>query len=313
MDRLVFMPGDRITNEGEMEPHMYILLKGSVQVVKNANEDVPIIIATMHRDCVFGEQGLLGCKRTASVVAMTYCDALRLHDEAFMRIMKRQPALGVILGSLRRAIVRGDELEPHVPVSEMLSNLKQETSLGSVAARVIRREGGIEMPPTPTNPMRRMSTAAVNAKRRVSTFKQTLTQKTVEMSGGNKSNHANQTMIETKKHHQLEKPAHSPIAKQESQSPKPAQVQQTVPEVTSSDLVLPPPQIQPNIPTAAVLKSPNQQAEPEKKSNGISPKLDPIVMKTLPVIQQSYDGSNSKSVDTVPSTEKERLYAKYLG
>jgi CRP-like cAMP-binding protein len=73
------MPGDRITNEGEIELTMYILLKGSVQVVKLNEAKEEVHVATMHRDCVFGELGILGHKRSASIIAMTFCGALGKH------------------------------------------------------------------------------------------------------------------------------------------------------------------------------------------------------------------------------------------
>jgi CRP-like cAMP-binding protein len=77
MGREVFMPGDRIMSEGEVEPILYILLKGSVQVFKfhtALNEEV--LLSTLHRDAILGERGLLGHRRSATVIAATYCDTL---------------------------------------------------------------------------------------------------------------------------------------------------------------------------------------------------------------------------------------------
>jgi hypothetical protein len=103
MDRIVFMPGDCIINEGELDRQLYILLKGSVQVTKynpQLDEDVPL--AMMHRDCVFGETGLLGLPRTASVTCVTYCDTLALGQESFMMILRQQPNFTSLFDSLTR-------------------------------------------------------------------------------------------------------------------------------------------------------------------------------------------------------------------
>jgi hypothetical protein len=56
---------------------------------------VPIHV--LSDDSVFGENGLLGMEREASIVAVSYCDTLALGQQSFMRIMEDQPNFGLLM------------------------------------------------------------------------------------------------------------------------------------------------------------------------------------------------------------------------
>lgn len=104
MERIVFIPGDRIIQEGELDLFMYILLKGRVQLTKYDDvEHTEIPIRIMTGDSVFGENGLLGLQRTASVIAVSYCDTLALGQHSFMTIMQTQPNYVSLVSSMKQA------------------------------------------------------------------------------------------------------------------------------------------------------------------------------------------------------------------
>ncbi len=79
----VFEGGDKIVEEGEQSRALYILLEGQVEVLKE-DDGADRHLATLQRDAIFGELGLvLGDTRSATVEASRRADVLCMDGEEF--------------------------------------------------------------------------------------------------------------------------------------------------------------------------------------------------------------------------------------
>jgi voltage-gated potassium channel len=86
---VVYLPGDSIVRKGELGEDMFFISQGSVNVV---SEDGATVYATLGAGSFFGEMALiLSSPRTATIVAVDYCDLYTLRKAAFERILKRYP------------------------------------------------------------------------------------------------------------------------------------------------------------------------------------------------------------------------------
>ena len=81
----VFMPGDRIVQEGERGIEMYFIKSGKVVVTSSdLSESAPLSV--LSRDDFFGESCLLGSTVSgATVTACTYCECLSLNRDDFQQ------------------------------------------------------------------------------------------------------------------------------------------------------------------------------------------------------------------------------------
>lgn len=81
----VFMPGDRIVQEGERGIEMYFIKSGKVVVTSSdLSESSPLRV--LSRDDFFGESCLLGSTVSgATVTACTYCECLSLNRDDFQQ------------------------------------------------------------------------------------------------------------------------------------------------------------------------------------------------------------------------------------
>ena len=68
--------GDYIITKGELDLYMYVLIQGEVKVVLNEK-----VLAVLKTGDTFGEFGLMGGRRTATVEAKTDCLLLRFNAE----------------------------------------------------------------------------------------------------------------------------------------------------------------------------------------------------------------------------------------
>eukprot|EP01063_Lacrimia_lanifica_P001762 TRINITY_DN1090_c0_g2_i1.p1 TRINITY_DN1090_c0_g2~~TRINITY_DN1090_c0_g2_i1.p1 ORF type:complete len:556 (+),score=197.60 TRINITY_DN1090_c0_g2_i1:119-1786(+) len=84
----VCLPNSFVVRKGEVGNEMYFIARGELNVVAD-NETV---VFTLKDGGFFGEIALLyDTKRTASIVARTYCDMFVLTKEDFKKVMKRFP------------------------------------------------------------------------------------------------------------------------------------------------------------------------------------------------------------------------------
>jgi len=84
---VVFLPGDNIMREGEHADCMYFLSSGEVEVFVNSAK-----IANLSSGAFFGEAALVeGGWRSASVIAMGYCEGFSLSVDNFNLLRGRYP------------------------------------------------------------------------------------------------------------------------------------------------------------------------------------------------------------------------------
>ncbi|MFA6107132.1 MAG: cyclic nucleotide-binding domain-containing protein [Candidatus Latescibacterota bacterium] len=84
---VVFLPGDFVIRQGEYGDCMYFLCEGDVEVLVNEQR-----VAVLGQGSPFGETALIqGERRTASIKALTYCDAYRLAKQDFDALRTKYP------------------------------------------------------------------------------------------------------------------------------------------------------------------------------------------------------------------------------
>ncbi len=120
LDRVSFRKGEAACIEGEPGDSLYIVSEGTFGVfVGGAGDDRKLWVATLRPGGCFGEMALLtGEPRSASVIADGEGELLRLDQERFTDLLRRDPSIGLALsaslsrrlhGALR-SIREGDEL-----------------------------------------------------------------------------------------------------------------------------------------------------------------------------------------------------------
>ena len=92
--------GRDIIKEGDSGSEMYILTKGSVDIIKTTVYGDPFVVATLDASmhCVFGEMAMIdNDKRSATVRAKTDCSTLSMDRRQFDEFCDSRPASGVKL------------------------------------------------------------------------------------------------------------------------------------------------------------------------------------------------------------------------
>ena len=115
MEARDFPAGAEILREGEPGDEMYLLLKGSVDVLKTTPFGDRYVTASLNDSyhCTFGEMALLDRgKRSATVLAKTDCRALSLGYEDFQRFCREHPTIGLeLLMSISATLVHDLRME----------------------------------------------------------------------------------------------------------------------------------------------------------------------------------------------------------
>ena len=84
----VCLPNSFVVRKGETGTEMYFISRGELNVVNEEDK----VVFTLRDGQFFGEVALLyDTKRTASIVARTYCDMFILTKEDFTKVMKKFP------------------------------------------------------------------------------------------------------------------------------------------------------------------------------------------------------------------------------
>lgn len=90
LEQVSFLSGETIINKGDSGEEMYIIDHGDVQVLGDQNNTIAML---KHGQC-FGEIALLmEVRRTAKVIAISYCDAYKFKKLDFLEICKVHPEL----------------------------------------------------------------------------------------------------------------------------------------------------------------------------------------------------------------------------
>jgi len=110
MEEKIFPAGTVILQEGDPGDHMYLLLEGTVEVLKTTLFGDPYVTASLKDSyhCSFGEMALIDQgTRSATVRAKTDCRTLALSAEEFQRFCREYPAIGVeLLMAVSATLVR---------------------------------------------------------------------------------------------------------------------------------------------------------------------------------------------------------------
>lgn len=91
---VAFAPGETLMRQGEPADHMMFLESGRVSAVLLEKDAAPVHLRTLTPGTLVGEVALVrGGNRTASVVAMTPCEAVRIDRAGLRRLEAADPAL----------------------------------------------------------------------------------------------------------------------------------------------------------------------------------------------------------------------------
>ena len=115
MQERSFPAGTEILREGEEGDEMFLLLEGSVDILKTTPFGDKYVTASLQDSyhCSFGEMALIDKgKRSATVQAKTDCRTLSLKYEAFQSFCRENPTIGLeLLMSISATLVRDLRME----------------------------------------------------------------------------------------------------------------------------------------------------------------------------------------------------------
>ncbi len=115
MQEKTFPAGTTILREGEAGDEMYLLLSGSVDVLKTTPYGDPYVTASLNDSyhCSFGEMALIDRGvRSATVRAKTDCRTLSLSFDAFQQFCREYPNVGLeLLFSVSGTLVHNLRME----------------------------------------------------------------------------------------------------------------------------------------------------------------------------------------------------------
>ncbi len=115
MQEKSFPEGTEILKEGEEGDEMFLLLEGSVDVLKTTPYGDPYVTASLQDSyhCTFGEMTLIDRgRRSATIRAKTDCRTLSLSRDDFQRFCREKPAVGLeLLMSISMTLVHDLRME----------------------------------------------------------------------------------------------------------------------------------------------------------------------------------------------------------
>jgi CRP/FNR family transcriptional regulator, cyclic AMP receptor protein len=93
-----YAAGDVILREGDTSMSFYVILSGSVRVVRDAGEESPLIIGRMGELSFFGEMGLIDdMPRVTTIVAAEPTECAMLAKWDFESQLRNQPDIALAL------------------------------------------------------------------------------------------------------------------------------------------------------------------------------------------------------------------------
>lgn len=101
LDAISFTKDDAACRQGDMGDSLYLVSEGSFGVfVGSESNSRPIRVATLERGACFGEMALLtGERRSATVLADSAGELLRLDHDRFQELVRRDPSIGLALSA----------------------------------------------------------------------------------------------------------------------------------------------------------------------------------------------------------------------
>ena len=94
-ERLSYSPGEFVFNEGDNPDAVYVILVGSVGVLRNSPNGT-LRIADLHEGAIVGEVAVLcDSLRTATIVANDHVSVLKIEKATFLDMMMQTPQLAM--------------------------------------------------------------------------------------------------------------------------------------------------------------------------------------------------------------------------
>jgi CRP/FNR family cyclic AMP-dependent transcriptional regulator len=105
--RRAYRAGDIIVRQGDTSMSFYVVLSGTVQILRHSGEDDDVDIIEEGTGSVFGEMGVIDDQpRAATVVAIEPTECALLAKWDFQRELKADPEIGLALISVLNARIR---------------------------------------------------------------------------------------------------------------------------------------------------------------------------------------------------------------
>jgi CRP-like cAMP-binding protein len=96
-DRLTYEPGQVMLSAGDPPDSAYIVMEGSVEITVPTPKG-PLLVNTLGRNDVIGEIGIFGdVPRTATAVAQTRLEVLRISKDVFVNVIRGNPDAAIAL------------------------------------------------------------------------------------------------------------------------------------------------------------------------------------------------------------------------
>ena len=122
-DRIAFAAGQELFHEGEAGDAAYVIIDGSVSIVKDTDKGEEVL-ATLKKNAFVGEIAILcDVPRTATVKAVDRIETLKIQKEHFLRLMIEFPEMAV---EVTRVLAQrlGKTSDDLADAREQLSKLK---------------------------------------------------------------------------------------------------------------------------------------------------------------------------------------------
>ncbi|CAN7624622.1 cyclic nucleotide-binding domain-containing protein [Bosea sp. LjRoot9] len=103
-ERIAFAQGDVLFRRGDESDAAYVLLSGAVDVMSETDKSEPVRMSSLARNAILGEMGLVtGDPRSATIVATSSGEALKLRKEVFLALLAEFPQMAL---SVMRLMVK---------------------------------------------------------------------------------------------------------------------------------------------------------------------------------------------------------------
>jgi CRP-like cAMP-binding protein len=106
-ERLTFQSGQALFRQGDMGDAAYLIVKGTADVVIEGPDGNEITVANMSRNAFVGEIAILcDVPRTATIIATSELETLRISKDLFFRLVNEFPTMAV---EIMRELARRQE------------------------------------------------------------------------------------------------------------------------------------------------------------------------------------------------------------
>lgn len=101
LQKQVYLKNEIVVREGDHGSSFYVILKGTLEVLRKMRDRAPLVIGELKSGQFFGELSLLtGESRSATIRAVTDSELLRLEKQDFKEILERHPDLSESLAEI---------------------------------------------------------------------------------------------------------------------------------------------------------------------------------------------------------------------